>query len=135
MRMLDVDGTLIPQPPAPSRGAWFALFGAPAAWALQGVIVWLVEARACHSTLASGDALPAGVRASGIGLAIVAGAVAVAALLTGVDGARHGRGLLDVRTRPDFLAVAGVLVSAAFLIAILLTGYASAMLDLCRGMR
>ena len=135
MRTLDLDGTLVREPPSPTRADWFALFGAPAAWAVQGIVAWWIERTACWTPAADAGAVPAGLRAAEVGVAVVAGVVAVAALLTAWSRLRGQGPPAAARSRPAFLAIASVLVAVAFLIGILLTAYAVAMLDLCQALR
>lgn len=126
-------GTFLP--PSPRR-MWFALFGAPIAWAMQGLMVWYDEAHACSSSSAGSDA---GIRAMELGVTTTVGVVAVVALLFAVERWRESRDPRFTSTRvgkrPDFLAAAAMFVSSAFLISILVTGFAGVMLNLCQVVR
>ena len=125
----DVDSA----PPPTSRPVWLALFGAPLAWVAQALVVWILVGTACRMPPAT-----ASVPMRGLTLAttIAGGIVAVIAAMVSADAWRGSRdpGIahLRSRTRGDFIAAAALLVSVSFLIAILLTGFAAVMLDLCQ---
>jgi len=132
--------TLVSTAPPPPRAIWFGILAAPAAWAIQGLAAWLVESHFCgNSTPASTTVVPAGVRATEVMICIVAGVIAVAALLLAVrrwrDSRDAGVASIHSRSRPDFMAAAAMFVSVSFLVAIVLTGYATAMLNVCQSMR
>lgn len=120
---------------------WYDIVGAPVVWALQAALLWFVESRACaDGTRAWGPLGAGGVNAVfGVvtALAFAAAAYAFAGSwrawqatdaapqLTAVDG--HGV--------HEYLAVAGVLISGVFLLAILWTGLPIVLVSACETWR
>lgn len=123
--------------PAPRRGIvplptlWFGIFGAPIAWALQLIVDYSLVAHYCYPRDVPLDTPPFGaLRVTGILVSVALVLIGVAALLTAVHSwgkARHGHDrehheLLEVgEGRARFMAFGGVLLSAMFLFALLMT--------------
>lgn len=133
---------LPPRDRTPTPGAvWFGLIGGPAAWALQGLLGWGIAGAACNDgTAAWGPLSPGGVRMLLVVLSLAALGAAVA---SGVGARQWWRGLTPPgrfteavgKQRLEFMAIAGVLVSIVFSIAITWTGLAVLWLDVCEWMR
>lgn len=123
--------------PAPRRGIvplrvlWFGLFGAPAAWALQTIADYGLVSHFCYP----GDAprhVPTfdALRATAFVISAIAVVVSLLAMVTAFrswEATRHGHDaehheLLEVgEGRARFMAFAGVLLSAVFLFAVLMS--------------
>lgn len=133
--MTTMDATPHP-PPSPAR-VWIAMLAAPAAWAAQGLLGWLVASLGC----VPGDAgwlSPPTAHALELGISAAALAVAGAALAIGWAAWRGGaRAAADVqgRARPDFLAATAMLVSAVFVIAVALAAMPQFVLPMCETAR
>ena len=122
--------------PAPRRGIvplsalWFGLFGAPAAWALQTIADYSVVAHYCYPSDTPLHAPTFGA-ARGVGFAVSAIVLVVVLLALGTAfrswrEIRHGHAaehheLAEVgEGRARFMALAGILLSFAFLFAVLM---------------
>jgi len=162
---------------SPARAAasrvWFAVFGAPLAWALQGLASWLLRSLACpHAPrdAASPAAAMDGTLLRSLEILVAAGALvaAVAALSVAISIWRHsceahparahgvgphaarertsvpaggaaavprpsdaGRTGPPLRMRRERLAIAAMLVSLAFMIAIVRAAIGPLLLPLC----
>jgi uncharacterized membrane protein len=109
---------------------WFAVLGAPGAYAVQlGIGYWLVEA-ACSPT---GGEWGIPLSAWAIVVTALAAAVAVAAGLTSIwlyrrDGDRHEP---PPSGRVAFLAAVGMTVSVLFLVLILMSGVGAVTFHVC----
>jgi hypothetical protein len=109
---------------------WFAVLGAPAAYALQlGLGYWLVQA-ACSPT---GDHWGISLSAWAIAATAVASIVALGAGLTSIglyrrNGDRHAP---PPPGRIAFLAIVGMTVSSLFLALILMTGAGALTFHVC----
>lgn len=132
---------------APHRGAaragalWFGLFGAPLAWSLQLMVAYALAAHSCFPARAPLSRPTLGAL-DGIELALGAAALAVAAAagVTALRSWRATRGELGHETgamlevgegRTHFMAFAGVMTSALFLLAVLLNGASVLLLPAC----
>jgi hypothetical protein len=119
-------------PRAPRLTAlWFGLFGAPAAWTVMFMVSYGMSAHFCYPgdtplTTSTFGGLRAALGAVVVAAIIVAAGAAVVALkswrATTRDTAGVGRPLEMRATRPHWMALGGVLVSALFLFLILLSG-------------
>ncbi len=113
-----------------SQRLWFGLIAAPAAWLIELLFGWWVGARICTSM-----SIPAVRMTAGI-FSVAMLAIAGTALFTGVHNWREAtateRAAAD---RVEFMAFGGVLVSAAFVIAIVWSGLSAAVINVCGGMR
>jgi hypothetical protein len=114
---------------------WYAVAGAPVAWAAQSGIGWFVTGRACADGDASG-ATRAVLLAVG-GAALLAGLYAV---VIGRSAWRRTHGSEDVlrsegRSVVEYVLAAGVLVSSVFILAIIWTMLPAVMVDVCQGVR
>jgi hypothetical protein len=127
--------------PAPAGGAvtpaalWFGLFGAPAMWSLQLLASYALVAHGCYPD-AQPMTLPVmpGLRPLVLGVAVVALAVALTAgglAWRSWRATRHeGEGVgerngepevaLEVGGRTQFMALAGMLLSAVFVLGIVM---------------
>ena len=137
-----VDRPALPGHPAPHAGVvslsalWFGLFGAPAAWAVQLISNYALNAHFCYpgdTPLASPDF--GGVRAVGLVMSAVLLVVAAAALAVAMRSWRRTRQEGRRNRSPDhhetvevgegrtrFMAMAGILVSGIFLFGVLMNG-------------
>lgn len=125
--------------PARRLRLWFAILGAPAAWALQGLAGAALGGAGCigHAGVAG---LTAGeLRALVIGISIVTLLVALAALVAGIAAWRRSadRSLTSMqgRARPDFLAETAMLVGFVFTLAILIALLPAIVLPACEVVR
>lgn len=128
--------TLLPSRPA----LWFAFLGAPAAWAVNLLVGYSVQATVCNTAgpgatvlgLQTGRALP-------VLFSILAACVATAGVLVGYRAWRAtgtGEENPEATVPPDvgrswFMAYGGLVSSALFLLAILLTGMVELGLSPC----
>ena len=119
--------------PRPRGRLWFGLVAAPAAWAVQGALGWLIEMRTCEAAAASPT----------MGLRLVIAVLGLAALLIALTGAviayrswrrlsaepslSHAQG----HARAEFMALGGVLVSAVFAVGILWAWLPPLLVDAC----
>jgi hypothetical protein len=110
---------------------WFPIVGAPAAWGIQGLLLWLAASWGCS---VSGP-----VRGIVITVSAVTFAIALAALFAAGSGWRgSGRRQfipIEGETRPDFTAAVALLVSITFLVAVVATALPIFMLSACEPMR
>jgi len=136
-----MDSTADLRPDAPPPRLWFAVLGAPAAWAAQGLLGWLVALGACgHQGDASTPWLsPSGLRGVEIVISAVALIVAASALSFGLkawhrSGNRVGAPV-QASAPYDFLASIAVLGGVAFLLGIVWGTLPIFMLSVCEAMR
>jgi hypothetical protein len=131
-------------PPREQRGRrmalWFGLFGAPALWSVQLMSGFAVSAHGCFPQSVPLTSATVGVRAIVTLISVVAAAGAVAAGLiahASWQGARDAasgseRAKLDGRQeRIRFMALGGMMMSALFLFAILLSFVSIAVVSPC----
>lgn len=138
-----------PKHPSPERNRvalgtlWFGLFGAAAAWSVQTLVNYVVAAHTCYPKLYPLDTPTIGPAA----LWWVTVIVSLVMLVVGVLGAlaavrswsvtRHETGghtqwALDTGAgRTRFMATAGLVTSAIFIVAILVNGAASVVVSPC----
>jgi hypothetical protein len=116
------------------RRLWFGLAAAPTAWAVQGALGWLIDTRVCHGAEAPATTA----------LRAVLGSVGLIALLVALSGGvvayRSWRRLESPRisltqeegdSRPRFMALGGILVSASFIVGILWATLPVLFIDAC----
>lgn len=130
------------QPPPVAARIWYGIFAAPVAFGLQEMLDWLISSGACPAGApADVGGVPLLTHTRAILWGIGAGAIvaAVAALWVGVSEWRrsHDPSFLAIKAqrRADYLAAAAMLVSAAFLLAILWQTVAIFVLPKCEMMR
>jgi hypothetical protein len=118
----------------PAQRIWFAIFGAPAAWAAQGLIGWFVSSRVCAGHLAGG-----GVRTIEMIISIVALIVALIGVGIGMrawhNSADPSLAAIHSEMRQDFLAAVSLIVSVAFTIGIVWAALSAFILPMCERMR
>lgn len=113
--------------PPPSRPSiWYGIFAAPVAFGIQEILSWLISSGACPSgNPADIGGHPLFTHVRPILWAIAAAALVAAAVALGIGIGAWRRSQdpsflsIRARRRSDYLAVAAMLVSAVFLIAIL----------------
>jgi hypothetical protein len=120
---------------------WYGVLAAPMAWVLLSSLAWWIGARACADGNASwGPLSPAGVR----GLLLGTAAAAMIGGVAGLTGSRRAWRTLSPRHKlneayaygtAEYLATAGVFISAVFLLAIFWTALPAVMVDVCQGTR
>ncbi|HTK29674.1 MAG TPA: hypothetical protein VL309_08995 [Vicinamibacterales bacterium] len=109
---------------------WIGLLAAPIAWTAQGLLGWFFGARVCGSMSIGSVRLIVGV----IGLAALG--VALGGLAVGLQNRRGaGAGRPPAADRVEFMALGGLLVSAAFVVAISWAALNAVLVDVCGGMR
>ena len=120
---------------------WYGILAAPTAWVALSGLNWWIESRACaDGTSGWGPLSSVGVRA----LLLGTGAAAIVAGALGLAGSR--RAWKDLSPRPaitdayaygvaEYLAIAGVLISAVFLLAMVWTALTAVMVEVCEGGR
>lgn len=126
-------------PPRPSLLMWYGVVGAPAAWAMQGVVGWLLAEWICRGT-ASGGGSSNPMFWTALLISIAAFVIALGSFAVGVRawrGSTTDRGVTGVygRARPDFLAATAVLVSFVFALAIVLAAIPLFVLPICEAVR
>jgi hypothetical protein len=114
---------------SPAR-LWFALAAAPVAWIAEGLFGWFFGARICTAFSIPTVRLLIG------GFSLVMLGTAVSGLVIGVRSWRAAREVpRPPADRVEFMAIGGVLVSAAFVVGIFWSGITAAVLDVCGWMR
>lgn len=127
--------------PRPSARIWFALWGAAAAWAVQGLSNWFFDASACFQGVPTPWGSLSGGAARAIGAVVSAAAllVALAAFGTAFTAFRrsHERSVrvIEARERPDFIIAGALFVSTAFVLAIVWAAIAQLALPPCQRVR
>jgi hypothetical protein len=115
----------------PEGRLWFGILAAPAAWIAQGALGWFFGYRVCTSmSIAS-------VRTTLSIISLLAIGMTLAGLITGWRNYRQFDGDIGVEAwdRVAFMSLAGVFVSAAFLVGSIWAGLTPVLLDSCGGMR
>lgn len=132
----------VTQPSPVGARIWYGIFAAPVAFGLQEMLDWLISSGACPSGAPAdvgGVPLFTNTRPILCGIGVAAVIAALAALWVGVTAWRqsHDPSFLSIKAqrRTDYLAAAAMLVSAAFLIAILWQFLAVFALPECEMMR
>lgn len=117
----------------PDALAWFGVFGAPAAWALQHVFGMGLTLAACNR---AGGAWDIAVKtttivltASAAGVSVLAGAAAVAAFRSVRDASKDDP---PPPGRLFFLGIVGMAITPLFLAIILMNGSGVLSLPVCR---
>ena len=118
---------------------WYGVLAGPTAWVLLGSLGWFVTGRACADGTPSWGSLSAGgVRVLLTGLALAALAAGALALVWSLRAWR------ELAARPslthaygtgvaEYIAFAGVVISGAFLLAIVWSGLPAFMVSVCVG--
>jgi len=143
------DVTTLPAHPAPARHVvpkwrlWFGLFGGPAAWSLQEIADYALNAHSCFPRdVPLADPTFDPVRVVTAVVVVVALGVAAASLWVAYQAwrsTRNGAGrddhhVLEVgEGRARFMAFSGVLLSSIFAFAVLMNGIPIATLPPCAG--
>jgi hypothetical protein len=121
-------------PPSRERGLWFGLLAAPLAWTIHEVAGYALAGSGCHvarTHLPSWSWLGLlGVSALAAGLASWGGLVALRELRRAAGPVGSAR--VDGRHRAEFMAAAGVLVSALLLLNIVMFAVMPLLVDRCR---
>jgi len=115
----------------PEGRLWFGVLVAPAAWIAQGALGWFFGYRVCTSMSIAAVRTTLGV------ISVLAIAMTIAGLITGVMNWRQTDGDVGVEAwdRVAFMSLAGVFVSASFLVASIWAGLTPVLLSSCGGMR
>jgi hypothetical protein len=115
----------------PEGRLWFGVLAAPAAWIAQGALGWFFGYRVCTSMSIASVRTTLGV------ISVLAIAVTIAGLITGWRNYRQFGGGIGIEAcdRVAFMSLAGVFVSAAFLVGSIWAGLTPVLLDNCGGMR
>jgi len=143
------EATGAPKHPAPARDQiavgtlWFGLFGAAAAWSVQTIVNYIVASHTCFPRIYPLDVPTIGraplwwivVIVSFV--ALVVGALGGLAAFRSWSATRHETGghahwaLETGEGRTRFMAVAGLVTSAIFIIAILVNGASAVLVQPC----
>ncbi len=116
---------------------WFGVVAAPIAWAVQGLFGWYFGGADCvNGSMAGGGSLQVAETLISIGAAIVA----IVGIVHGWrDWGRSGEPTrleaANGRTRTQYVAAAGALVSSIFLIAIIWAGIGGVIVNACGSAR
>ena len=120
-----------------TRSLWPGVLLAPIAWTANGLLAWGISAQACLDGRPDwGPLPPAGVRGA-IGLlavlALAAAGVGLASAARAWRAAAGGRSVaaIDGGDTREYLAIAGLLVSVAFMFGIALNALPAVMVGLC----
>jgi hypothetical protein len=126
----------------PSPLIWYGVLGAPVAWAIEGLLGWLLMAGSCPTGSPAGfGGAPTilGARPILFGIAAAALLTALGALAVGIRewAGSQDRGITAIqsRERGDYLAAIAVLASFVFTLAILLQSASLFVLPTCEVMR
>lgn len=120
---------------------WYGIAAGPGAWVLLGTLDWFITGRACVDGDPSWGALSAGgVRALLAGVGVLALAATLVALAGSARAWRELSGPTSLTTAygygvAEYLAIAGVVISGVFLLAIVWTALPAVMVDICQGAR
>jgi hypothetical protein len=116
---------------------WYGVVAGPTAWLVQASVYWLVSGRACaDGTLAWGPLAPSAVR---VLLIVIAAAALAAGWLALATSARIWRAISERASLSEaegygvaeYVALAGVLLSGVFLLAMVGTTLPVFIVDLC----
>jgi hypothetical protein len=112
---------------------WFPLAAAPALWAAQGLLGWLIASHACAAEARTAFWSPETARWSigivtALALLVTAGGLLLAVARWRAPAEEPDR---LVRERSEFLAFAGLLVASALLLGIALGGLPALLLRAC----
>lgn len=121
-------------PRSPEKRLWFGVLAAPAAWTLHEVVGYAVVARGC---MLGDGSLPTWAWSAYIGISLLAVLAAAAGGWVALAAFRRATGPTPVwRTegwgRMELMGAAGVFISAALLLNIVLFGIMPLFLDPCR---
>ncbi len=110
---------------------WFGLLGAPAAWAVQHVAGYALTEASCNEAARAGwnvhlDAWTIVVTAAGLGVALAAGAAAIATFRRSRDAGTDPPG-----ARIHFLAIVAVTITPLFVCIMLMSGLGTLFLPAC----
>jgi hypothetical protein len=109
---------------------WYGLLAAPLAWAVQLALGYFLQDAGCPPA-SSGDVWGIDVSAFSVVVLAVCAVVALAGIVAAWVSLRAATGDVDPRGRRRFMAVAGLLGSALFLLAIALSAVAFVPLSSC----
>jgi hypothetical protein len=110
---------------------WYAVLAAPLAWATVIAAGYFLQDAGCPPA-SSGDIWGIDVSAVSVAVVSIGAVIAGAGVLVGLWEIRAARSGEDRRGRAEFMAVAGLLGSLLFLLAIVLSGIAFIPLSSCR---
>ena len=113
---------------------WFPLTGAPAAWAIQGLLGWWAGERVC-SAMSIEAVRGFTVVVTLVALAVAVGGIVMASRMWQRSSSASGAMHTDATSRLEFMALGGVLVSSAFAIGIVWAGLSSVFLNACGRVR
>jgi len=115
----------------PEARLWFGILAAPVAWVAQGALGWFFGYRVCTSMSIAAVRTTLGV------ISVLAIAITVAGLMTGWRNWRQTDGDVGIEAwdRVAFMSLAGVFVSASFLVGSIWAGLTPVLLNSCGGMR
>ena len=116
-----------------SAALWFGLVGAPAAWGLHLVVSYsLEEWFACSPSVAEpGEVAGVGVRSAALLITAVGALIALAAGLAAASCFRKTKGNEEGARRARWMAVAGLMNSALYLLMIVAGSAAPLILEVC----
>jgi hypothetical protein len=119
-------------PAEPSRlgWLWYSVLAAPLAWATVIAAGYFLQDAGCPPA-SSGAIWGVDVSVISVGVIVVCAAIAAAGALVAFHEIRVTRSIDDRRGRAQFMAVAGMLGSLMFLLAIVLSGIAFIPLSSC----
>jgi hypothetical protein len=126
-----------PREAVTERQLWLGSALGPAAWALHSLVGYFLAARSCAvNPTGWGEITPGGLRFILFGLALLMLLAALTGLLLSLRNwrATGGEGSLfeaEGRTRPNFMALFGIIVSAVFAIGLLYNAIAPLLLEPC----
>ena len=121
----------------PRGSLWFGTAGAAVAWAWHGVICEVISSEACRNNIGSlGPLSPVGVRWLLAGITLGFLAIATAG---GIVSYRNWQRVAETRDlmhaegpqREQFMSLAGIFVSVAFVVGIIWAGLTLIFLDIC----
>lgn len=125
--------------PRPPRRLWFAIIGAPLAWAAQGAVSWLFVEEACLGAQREPAASSVFVRVISAGIFIAALIIGLAAISVSVRewsrSSNRELGSAETMDRKVFLEVVAVFVSIAFTAGIVWMGMGALWLPGCERVR
>jgi hypothetical protein len=124
----------------PPWQVWFAIFGAPIAWGIQGLLSWLIAEEACLGTAPqSGTHSSSTLYSVEITIFVLALVLGASALVLAIQSWRRlpDRSFHASRTmeRSVFMRVVAILVAASFTAGIIWMGLATLWLPMCERIR
>jgi hypothetical protein len=125
-----VNGTAPTQPPRRPGWLWYGVLAAPLAWATVIGAGYFLQDAGCPPA-SSGDIGGVSVSAISVAVVIICALIAAVGALVALREIRLTTSTEDRRGRAQFMAVAGLLGSLLFLLAIVLSGIAFIPLSSC----